>query len=484
MLLLTWFVLGSLRYRAYAACHVPAPAMSNAGSPQQPASPTTRNSGSPPGNMSSFPAGAYTSGTPLGPLHPEPAPIRSHSTDDRVPDYSLRCRTVMITNIPQNLRSPDMLRWYFGRYLPDGPAPENTTNGQDGKTKPWQRLKSAIEPRKAVAPPVEQARPRPSGKSDKRKIAHDRGNILDPFRELMTQELEMSRDEIAEVEARGRTLVENVVLAPKLSTLAKLIAEREQRMEELEEAHILLAKAVMDAVGKEMDKRRRAESRGARQGEIRRRQMLRTEARSHQGHSKTLSGENGGGWLGAARDAIANLVLVIESLVWGEPDRSEGMDKLVQVIGPFVEEARRRDAEYGVVPWARGVVAQVRLKIQGKQSRTKGSEAGGKNPEESKKTQANGHAPHSRAESHPTSKQPASPTSLGNGSSSSTNGKSPISPTPTYDTVWSALYDLEPDYLLPYRPFSRKRSIFWYPLELIGILTPTGLPSIDLAFRR
>ncbi|KAG8732546.1 hypothetical protein FRC11_012747, partial [Ceratobasidium sp. 423] len=448
MLFLTWFVLGSLKYRAYAARHVPAPVMSRVDSPKQPSPPiTTLHPDSAVDPTSSFSTATHTTRTPP---HPEPAPIRlPTSPDGNEPDYSLRCRTVMITNIPQSLRTPQMLRCYFGRYLPDGPAPENPQNDGQKGAKPWKRFKSAVRPVNSVRAPLDA---KPKDTSKRPRIEGDRPNS----QIFMAGELEMDPDHIEDVEARGWSLVENVVIAPKLSTLARLITEREQRMEELEEAHIHLAQTVMAAVGTEIRTRRREETRKAREGEIKRRERLRADATS-QGHTSSLGGEDGGGPLGAIRDVAARLRISIERFALGRPDRSEAMDKLVQAIGPFVEEAWKRDSQYGVVPWFKSAIAWVRAKVSGKPRQPVEYQA------KENKVEQNGQ--HSGLNGRSSPPNPA-------GSSSS------------YETVWEALYDVDYNDLHPYHPLTRGRSILFYPLELIGILTPTGLPTVDLAFRR
>ncbi|CAE6500165.1 unnamed protein product [Rhizoctonia solani] len=451
MLFLTWFVLGSLKYRAYAARHVPAPAMSRIESPKQSSAPIgSLHPDSAARPTSSFPATAYTTGTLFLPPHPEPAPIRTHtSADGSGPDYSLRCRTVMVTNIPQSLRTPQMLRWYFGRYLPDGPAPENPQNvDRKGETS-WKKLKSAVRPIKSVRAPLDT---KPKGRSKRSRIEGDRPNS----QVFKAGELEMDPDQIEEVEARGWDLVENVVLAPKLSTLARLIAEREKRMEELEGAHIHLAQTVMTAVGTEIRTRRSEEIRKAREGEIRRRERLRADVTS-EARTSSFDGEDGGSVLGAVRDGMARLQMSIERFALGRPDRSEAMDKLVQAIGPFVEEAWKRDSQYGVIPWLKSTIAWAWAKV-------------GMKPRQSIEGQAKGNG-------------------VGqNGQRSSLNDQSlypsPVSPSSSYETVWDALYDIECSDLHPYHPLTRARSIFLYPLELIGILAPTALPTVDLAFRR
>lgn len=439
MLFLTWFVLGSLRYRAYAARHVPAPVTSRIGSPNQPL-PTTGlhpdSTGA--GAGSSFPSAAYTTGTTFLPPHPEPAPIRPHALNDGSgPDYSLRCRTVMVTNIPQSLRTPQMLRWYFGRYLPDGPTSKGPESINQKGANPWTKLKSTVRPTTSGRAPLDI---KPRDKSKRPRVEGDRPGT----QVFMAGELEMDPDQIEEVEARGQKLVENIVIAPKLSTLARLIKEREARIEELEKAHIHLAKTVMSAVATEIRTRKRDDVRQTREMEIRRRERLR--AQSNQAHTSSVRGEDGGGSLGAIWDGAARLRISIERFALGRPDRSEAMDNLVQAIGPFVEEAKRRDAQYGIITWFKSAVAWLRAKISREPHHSVGKSSG---------AEQNGHH------------APPSHSNL-----------------PPHKTVWDALYDTDPDDLNHYHPLTRRRSVFLYPLELIGILTATGLPTIDLAFRR
>ncbi|CAE6538042.1 unnamed protein product [Rhizoctonia solani] len=450
MLFLTWFVLGSLRYRAYAARHVLAPVTTRIGSSNHPAPPAATLHPDSAGGGSSFPSTGYTSGAPFFPSHPEPPPVHSQaSRDGNGPDYSLRCRTVMVTNIPQNLRTPQMLRWYFGRYLPDGPAPKGHEDENQKAANPWTKFKSAVRPTHSVRSPLDV---KPKDKPKRSRIEGERPNA----QVFMANELEMDPDQIEEVDARGWKLVENVVIAPKLSTLARLIADREKRMEELEESHIHLARTVMAAVGTEIRTRQREEIRKVQEGDIRRRERLRADARSEQAPTSSLNGESGGGSLGAIRDGLAQLRISIGRFALGRPDRSEAMDKLVQAIGPFIEEAGRRDAQYGVVPWFTSIIAWIRAKISRK-------------PHQTVEDQSNGNGVGQSGYCAPS-----------NGQSSHPNTANP----PAYQTVWDALYDMDPDDLRHYHPLARKRSIALYPLELIGILTPTGLPTVDLAFRR
>ncbi|ELU44234.1 hypothetical protein AG1IA_01737 [Rhizoctonia solani AG-1 IA] len=130
------------------------------------------------------------------------------------------------------------------------------------------------------------------------------------------------------------------------------------------------------------------------------------------------------------------------------PDRSEVMDKLVHAIGPFVEESCRRDLQYGVMSWFSSTFGTVRAKVG---SKSHSSEQG-------------------QAESNGAEQ---------NGQHSSNDANASV-----YRTIWDALYDMDPSDLRPFHPITRRRSILFTPLELIGILAPTGLPTIDLAFAR
>ncbi|CCO29091.1 hypothetical protein BN14_03093 [Rhizoctonia solani AG-1 IB] len=447
ILLLVWFVLGSLKYRAYAARHAPAPAMSRIGSPKQPTPPSTALHPDSAGALSSFPAASYTTGTPLLPMHPEPTPIRlPTSSNGYAPDHSLRCRTVMITNIPQNLRTPQMLRRYFGRYLPDGPAPESLEDDKRKRTKSWNKLKSGLRPANAVRSPLDT---KSNTKSRRSRAGSDRLDLP------LADELEVDPEQMEEVEVRGRKLVENVVVAPKLSALAKLIKDRGKRVEELEQAHIHLAQTIMAVVGTEIKSRRREEVRKAREGEIRRREKLRADAKSQQTHTSDSGCEDGGGLLGSVRDGAARLRMSVERFALGRPDRSEVMDKLIDAIGPFVEEAWKRDSQYGITPWFKSVTASARAKVN-----------------RSSRPSTEGQAKHNGTG------QNGQHSSNDHFHFNSTNGSS------MHGTIWDALYDIDPNDLRPYHPVTRDRSIFLTPLELIGVLPPNGLPTIDLAFAR
>ncbi|KAG9124864.1 hypothetical protein FRC07_009950 [Ceratobasidium sp. 392] len=503
MLLLTWFVLGSLKAREYAARYAPAPTTSTLLSPGQPGPPKLAQ---PHERTTSFPAGGYTTGT-IFPLQAEPAPILPSMSDPdgTRPDYSLRCRTVMVTNIPQNIREPKMLRWYFGRYLPEPPK-QGDLDSQGNRVKSWKNI-VPVRSRKAV-PPIEVLKPH-NGKLHKVNPELSKGKPLNPdtHEDAAIREFEMTREDIPRVDSRGMELIENIVLAPKLSGLADLIRRREQEMERLEEAHITLAKAVMNGVAKEMGRRAKEENRRSREGELRRRQRARKEIRRTGGRSVNGSEDDGGSWLGGIRDQLERAWWVAETLIWGEPDRSSETDELVKKIGPFVELAQVRDAEYGVGVWAQDLSTWMKLKLKARREENtkKGLEGDGSEegnlPDEDKnrrktmdrddnisnldsKTASPSTSPTSPASKHPAPPAGVPPT---NGHTSLAQQKSPSQsrkPKSSDSTIWTALHLLPPDILHRFHPHTRKRSIFLYPLELVGLLNPTALPTIDLSFLR
>ncbi|KAG8703662.1 hypothetical protein FRC08_002703 [Ceratobasidium sp. 394] len=490
MLLLAWFVLGSLKARAYAARHAPAPATSTLISPRQLSSPKIAQ---PPEDTSSFPGGAYTTGT-IFPLRSEPAPIRpTTDPDGSGPDYSLRCRTVMVTNIPRNIREPKMLRWYFGRYLPEPPKQGDSDDG--GQLNSWQKFIPSRE-----IPSIEVPKPH-NGKLHKVNPAVSKGKPLDPEThvEAAIREFEMTFKDVPRVDSRGMELIEHVVLAPKLSGLADLIQRREEEMEQLEEAHILLAKAAMAGVAKEMGRRAREEHRKVREGEIGRRARAREGLRQKGGETASGNEEDGGGSLGGFRDRLEKVWWAVERLVWGEPDRSPETDELLRKVGPLVELARARDAEYGVGVWARGASAWIKLKLEerregdSKREPERGGNEHGKPVEGDEKTR--GTTDESNKPTDSGSKaagslaSPISPALVPptNGHVSPAQHRSSSQPhdsNPSDDTVWTALHSLPPDTLQRFHPYTRQSSIVLYPLELAGLLSPELLPTIDLAFLR
>ncbi|QRV88635.1 tranport-associated late exocytosis protein [Ceratobasidium sp. AG-Ba] len=502
MLFLTWFVLGSLRYRAYAARHVPAPVASTLSSAGRS---NSRKPTRPADDTSSFPAGAYTTGT-IFPLHPEPAPIRSPSTDadGSGPDYSLRCRTIMMTNIPQNIREPRMLRWYFGRYLPEPPK-QGESEDEESHSKPWRKIVPSRARQTTL--PVEVTKP-PNGKLHKINPELSKGRPLDPhlYQDAAVREFEMDIKDVGKVDARGMELVESVVLAPKLSGLASLIQMREKEIENLEEAHIALAKAVMNGVTKEMHRREKEENRKVREGELRRRQWMREELRRKEGRRMSGSEEDGGGWLGSFRDKLERGWWVLERFIWGEPDRSSEVDELLRKIGPFVEEAQARDSEYGIGVWSRGVSKRIKLRLtEGNRdpSVRKEGEDGSEDEtpvdERVKRQAGNGANGYSNRNSKDANilASPSSPISKPLTSPSPTPGANDYDfpgqhklPSQAHDsiarddTVWAALHSLPPESLHRFHPYTRRGSILWYPFELVGLRTPTLLPTIDLSFLR
>ncbi|KAG9076538.1 hypothetical protein FRC06_009453, partial [Ceratobasidium sp. 370] len=308
----------------------------------------------------------------------------------------------------------------------------------------------------------------------------------------------MTFKDVPMVDSRGMELIEHVILAPKLSGLADLIQKREEEMERLEEAHIMLTKAVMAGVAKEMDRRAMEENRKVREEELGCRKLTREELRRKGGQSASGS-EDGGGWLGGFRDQLERGWWVVERLVWGVPDRSPETDELLRKIRPFVELAQARDAEYGMGAWTRDVSAWIKLKLEERrkgdpkrESEEGGSGQGSPVDEENKMRNTmdeNNELTNFDSPTSPTSKPqtPPAPVPPTDGHISPIQHKASFQPLNTNlpdDTVWIALHSLPPDTLQRFHPHTRQRSIVLYPLELVGLLSPNALPTIDLSFLR
>ncbi|KZV92098.1 hypothetical protein EXIGLDRAFT_749824 [Exidia glandulosa HHB12029] len=278
MATLGWFLAGVLRFRAIAARNAPAPVVS--GQPQ----PTQQ-----------LPAPDERKAMLANEKNPEAAAAaaRRDPAQEDQPDYSLRCRTVLVTNIPQYMRSEVELKEYFREFLP------RVTSMQDD-----QGVLGKIFGRRPRYPSNQSGRP--------------------PDLELQKK----SATEGATYPPQPRfdeERIENVTIVPKLSALAKLVAARERDLEDLEMAHIALARNVIRAV-----RRRTAQLERERQAELRKQQG------SERWWDDTFIARVAGG-----------------SWVW-QDDESEdftALDTLVQALQPFVEAADRREAYYST--WRR-----------------------------------------------------------------------------------------------------------------------------------
>lgn len=99
---LAWFLAGVLRYRAIAARNAPTPATAQHAQQGQ-----------------RLPAPDERKAMLANEKNPEAvaAEARRDPESEPQPDYSLRCRTVLVTNIPQYMRSEEELREYFREQL-------------------------------------------------------------------------------------------------------------------------------------------------------------------------------------------------------------------------------------------------------------------------------------------------------------------------------------------------------------------------------
>ncbi|KAH7104750.1 hypothetical protein BKA62DRAFT_819926 [Auriculariales sp. MPI-PUGE-AT-0066] len=184
--MLAWFLRGVLRMRAIAARNAPVRAMpSNARSaPSQP-----------PGDRKAMCANEKRPETAADIANSDPA------VDGLTKDYSLRSRTILMTNIPQYMRTETEIREYFKDFL----ARVAETTAQ----KPWHIVS--------------------------RSKSTNKTNL----------ELQSHQNEAGDPSG---DLIESVTIVRKLSTVAELCEKYERDLEDLERAHIKLAQNVMQAV--------------------------------------------------------------------------------------------------------------------------------------------------------------------------------------------------------------------------------------------
>ncbi|KAI0322353.1 hypothetical protein OF83DRAFT_1224915 [Amylostereum chailletii] len=151
-----------------------------------------------------------------------------HATKNR----GFRLRTVMVTNLPLSLRTTAELREYFQYYL----------------------SRSTPRPTMAIVPTNQPG--------FLNKLA---GYIFNRAKELPRHipQIHPARDSSLPLEEGQRAtptptdvpVIEDVVIARKMTELASLLERREEVMKRLETAHIKLARRVLTAVREEMDRR-------------------------------------------------------------------------------------------------------------------------------------------------------------------------------------------------------------------------------------
>lgn len=270
MAVLAWFLSGVLRYRAIAARNAPAPGVA-----RQPRAP---------GHTSAEANSNEKNAALSGELPPSNDPAA-----DCTPDYSLRSRTVLVTNIPQYMRTEDEIKEYFHEFLPR----VSYVRSQQifmGRIFHGGKYTSNHGPR---PPNFELHAKSPTS-----------ATMIDP--------------------TASDDLIEDIIIVRKLSGLAKLVAARERDLEELERAHIELACNVLRAV------RRRL-------AQVRREKEL--QQRKEQGlgrwWDKTFIGR------------------MIHGSTPNAADDYAAIDTLVHAMQPFLEVADRREDYYNVPKRAR-----------------------------------------------------------------------------------------------------------------------------------
>lgn len=233
--------------------------------------------------------------------HPHPQfpfqalPPSPEHDDDGPTRRGLRMRSVMITNLPAQLRSERELKEYFQYYLsrpvevpsvgmPLTTQPPGLANkllafvlNRARRARRHIHLPAALQPRRAADDGIEKDKARAS-------TGVGEGPAID-----------------------------RVIVARKMSELASLLQRREDVLVRLETAHIKLARKALDAVREAMHDRARAR---AAESERRSSQIFLTRLRRRE-----RNGSTGGA---ASED--------------GEHEGEDRMDLLIRTLGPFVDE--------------------------------------------------------------------------------------------------------------------------------------------------
>ncbi|KIJ64508.1 hypothetical protein HYDPIDRAFT_90493 [Hydnomerulius pinastri MD-312] len=180
--------------------------------------------------------------------HPHPHPQFPFqdipSLDSDHSNRGLRLRTIMVSNVPVQLRSERELKEYFEYYMsrpldkPSVPGLASTQPGLMNKFLAFGFNRAKRIPQHLPIPQSISITPR--AETDQ---SLDRGNGT-------------PSEEPATVNAEDIPVIDRVVIARKMTELASLLERREDILRSLEVAHIKLAKKTLFAVSREMDRRR------------------------------------------------------------------------------------------------------------------------------------------------------------------------------------------------------------------------------------
>lgn len=164
--------------------------------------------------------------------HPHPHPQYPFQPlpvlDDDRSNRGLRLRSIMVTNVPLDLRSERELSDYFVYYLSRPP----------------------------ITPAVLSSRPGFFNKLA--KLIYNRAKrILDHMHHIHRTGLSSEDDVNTDIEPDTNRVpvINRVVIARKMTELATLLERREEMLQKLEVAHIKLAQKTLYAVKKELDRR-------------------------------------------------------------------------------------------------------------------------------------------------------------------------------------------------------------------------------------
>ncbi|KAL0961406.1 hypothetical protein HGRIS_006355 [Hohenbuehelia grisea] len=234
-------------------------------------------------------------------IHPHPHPQYAFQEvllpERGHPNEGLRLRTVMVSNVPPQLRDEKELKEYFEYYLSrkiDKPSMGLTSSTQPGFIN------------KSLAFIFNRA---------KRIPAHIPTNPLIPSSNRSESDLTASPDPSTvdkSHSADDKPDIERVVVARKMTELASLLERREDVMRLLETAHIKLAKRTMLAVNSAIDRKEANKP------------LARPSSRAATVAKKRKS-------------APCDLELG-ESHKEGTLDDEQRMEQLINVLGPFVQE--------------------------------------------------------------------------------------------------------------------------------------------------
>lgn len=242
--------------------------------------------------------------------HPHPHPqfpfhsLPANPAEDEDITRGLRLRTVMVTNIPQHLRSEKDLGDYFTYYLSrdvDKPAVPFVTTGtvQPGMINKFAAFLFNRAKRLPIAHMM-------GGRTSDDGVLEERGE-----------------------HGRAPVIVERVVIARKMTELASLLERREDVLKRLETAHIKLARKVLTAVKHAMDRQERQRVSASRPGMKRFTSKIALDILPKRMVAPEITEEREAGGAGNVGETKRGVE---------EKDASSDMDLLIRELRPFVEE--------------------------------------------------------------------------------------------------------------------------------------------------